>query len=276
MPKMGVHTNGLPFIDDGSGHRRILACLKPTKKYSHFPHFSSAFPLMPKADWQEFEDDDSMIRILDQDGHGSCVGHGSCSGFEYAWTRRGGTSRIFSANYLYSLLNLGSDNGAVVGDAATALQQQGICLDATVPEAANIIFTRQMPPGAATEAQRFKAGTIYRITTFEEIATAVQMRLPVVVGIDCGQAFEPDANGVLPDQRGSGGGHCMFLRLGMKNIKGDWYAKDQNSWAATWGVKGCCWINDTYFGGEMGDHYVIAGPLEDPQDPTNVPTAGTN
>jgi hypothetical protein len=273
-PIMGVlGSNGLPYIDDGSGHARVLACIKPVKKYSHIPHFNTAFPLIPQSAWNEFEDDDSMCRILDQDGHGSCVGHGSCSAFENAWYRRGGTPRLFSANYLYSLVNGGSDNGAVVGDAADALAQTGICLDATVPEGNNWIFSRQMPQQAAAEAARFKAGTIYRISTWDEICTAIQMRMGVVIGLDVGNAFQPDNQGFLPDQRGSGGGHCMFLRLGMRNKGNTWYVKDQNSWGTSWGVKGCCWVNSTYFQGGMGDHYVIAGPLEDPQDPTNVPNA---
>jgi hypothetical protein len=274
MPIMGnlpQNQGGLPWIDDGSGCKRVLACLKPQKKYYHIPTLASAFPIIPMSQWREFLDDDSLFRILNQGQHGSCVGHGSCSAMEQAWMRKGGTPRQFSANYLYSLVNGGSDNGAVVGDAADALQKTGICLDATVPEAANKIFTNQMPAGASTEAGRFRAGTIYRITSWEELGTAVQLRLPCATGIDCGQAFSPGADGVMPSQRGSGGGHCINARYGLKNIGGKWYILHQNSWGADWGWNGRMWLDQSYYDGGMGDHYVIAGPLEDPQDPDPDP-----
>jgi C1A family cysteine protease len=263
--------SGLPYIDDGSGHKRILASLPATKSYAHIPTLASTYPLIPESQWVEFEDSDEHIPILDQDGHGSCVGHGSCSAFQVAWSQERGTPEKFSANYLYSLVNGGRDQGAVVGDAMDALMQDGICLDSTVPEG-NVIYTKQMPSTAKTEAARFRAQLTYRVSTFAEIMSAIQMKRGVSIGIEIGRNFNPASGGVLPKQSGGGGGHCLCLRLGAKKINGIWYAKGQNSWGGKWGDAGRFWMESSFFNGST-DHFVVIQPYYDPQDPKKPPVA---
>ena len=268
----GVHPdNGLPYVDDGSGHMRVLACLPATKEYSHLPKFSSAFPILPESQWIEFEDLDDYIPILDQDGHGSCVGHGSCSAFQVAWSQARETSERFSPCFLYSQINGGRDNGAVVGDAMDQLMKGGICLETTVPEG-NVIFDRQLPSTAKLEAERFKLAESYRVSSFPEIMTAIQMRRAVSIGIDIGQAFEPDSSGKLPSQRGGGGGHCLCLRFGAKKFGANWYIKGQNSWGTKWGAQGRFWMDESYFRSST-DHFVPQAPGLDPQNPKKPPVA---
>lgn len=270
MMKVKYHTNGLPYVEDGSGHRRVLGCLAADpKKFAHLPRFADSFPTLPRSQWKECQDDDSDLPILDQNGHGSCVGHGSCSAFQHVWNKSGFGPQRFSPCFLYGLINGGSDNGAVVGDAMDALMQKGICLETTVPEG-NQIYQSQFPQTAFTEAQRFKLERAYRVSSFDEIATAVQMGFAVSTGVDIGRAFEPDAQGVLPDLRGSSGGHCTCQRRGLKNIGGKWYLFSQNSWGTSWGLQGRFWIPESYFQGQT-DHFVPAFDSFDPQDKIKPP-----
>jgi|SRR5581483_2230085 len=258
----------LPYLDIG-GHKRYLAALPDSKLRSHLPLFATDYPDLDESQWQEFEDDDSFLDILDQNGHGSCVGHGSETGFQLAWYQARGTPHLFSANYLYSLINGGRDEGAVVGDAMEALINKGICLDSTVPEG-NLIFPSQMPTQAAVEAQRFKLDTAYRVSTWKSICTAIQLRHPVVFGVEIGRNFAPAKDGTLPELAGRGGGHCMCARLGMRKQGGQWYIKVQNSWGHDWGKAGICWMPQSYFNGQT-DHFVPIAPAVDPQDTHKPP-----
>jgi hypothetical protein len=260
---LGIHTNGLPYVEQG-GHRRILACLAPTRSYA-FPRFAS--PILPRDQWKECSLRSLGAKILDQNGHGSCVGHGSCSAFTYAWRYRNASPHDFSACFLYGNINGGSDNGAVVGDALESLQSTGICLESEVPE--NDIFSRDFPRSSYDTAKRFKIEQAYHIETFDEIATAVQLGFAVSIGVEIGQAFEPDGQGVLPELSGGGGGHCMCV-LGLKSINGRWYLEVQNSWGASWGAGGFCWMPESYFRGQT-DHWAVQACAEDPQEPVEPP-----
>jgi hypothetical protein len=253
----------LPYLDIG-GHKRYLAALPDKKVRAHLPLFSDTYPDLDESQWQEFDDDDSYLDILDQDGRSSCVGHGAETGFQLAWYQGRGTPHLFSANWIYSLINGGSDNGAVVGDAMDALIKTGACLDSTVPEG-NMIFQNQMPPGAMQEASRFKLDTAYRVSTWKSICTAIQLRHPVVFGVDIGRNFAPNKDGFLPQLSGRGGGHCMCARLGMRKMNGQWYIKVQNSWGKDWGKGGICYMPQSYFNGQT-DHFVPIAPAVDPQD----------
>jgi hypothetical protein len=259
---IGIHENGLHYIEH-DGHKRILACLPNKKDYSHIKLFSAGITI-PRSQWKEFDHDDSDLPLLDQDGHGSCVGHGSCTVFQHAWNRAyPNNNQRFSPNFLYGLVNGGSDNGASVGDAIDALVKTGICLESTVPEG-NIIFERQFPKAAYTEASRFKAEEWSRVQTFDQIVTAILLDRMVSIGINCGRNFNPNSQGVLPQSAGSSGGHCLAAGRGLKFINGQWYPKVRNSWG-NWGVKGNCWMPESYFNGN-DDHFVADQPAQDPED----------
>jgi hypothetical protein len=268
---MGTHSNGLPFIDDGSGHRRVLACLRDTRQRTHFQAFLEVSNRIPRSQWAEFESPDDYLPVLDQNGHGSCVGHGSCTHFEDCWHQAGNSPRRFSANFLYALVNGGRDEGAVVGDAMDALVQRGICLDATVPEG-HVIYERQLPAQAIEEAQRFRLAKGIRLQSFDDVVSAVLLRRGCSIGIDIGQAFEPDAEGVLPPRRGSGGGHCMCVLHGLRNIRGTWHVKTRNSWGTRWGKAGNCWMPESYFQGQ-DDHFSAISPATDPLE-SDLPPMG--
>jgi C1A family cysteine protease len=90
---------------------------------------------------------------------------------------------------------------------------------------------------------------------------------PVSFGIEIGNRFEPDGQGIIPDQSGRGGGHCMCA-VGLKQIGSRWYLKVQNSWSTQWGLAGYCFMPESYFQG--GDNWAVITNADDPLDP-NVP-----
>jgi hypothetical protein len=267
---VGLHpVSGLPYVVRG-GHMRVMGSLPdPTPKRMHLPKFTAKVNPIPRSQWKEFDEPDDHLWILDQDGHGSCVGHGSTSAFEVAWFQAGNKSQRFSPNYLYSLVNGGQDNGAVVGDAMDALVSKGVCLESTVPEG-DVIYTRQMPATAAPEAARFRLGQCYRVATFDEIATAVICGFGVSIGVNWPSNDTPDKDGFMQVPQGSVGGHCLCLRLGMRQKAGKWYIKGQNSWGTSWGVGGHFFMSEEWFAQDT-DHFVAEAPLLDPKDPDVPP-----
>lgn len=81
--------------------------------------------------------------------------------------------------------------------------------------------------------------------------------------------FEPDANGVIPDRRGAGGGHCMFA-LGLEQIDGRWHLLVQNSWGTRWGREGYCYLPESYFA-DWHEAWRLKAATDDPKG--DVPPA---
>ncbi|MGH8357456.1 MAG: C1 family peptidase [Pseudomonas sp.] len=262
-------TNGLDYVHDGSGHNRYLAAF-PTQNRAAvgLRRFADFRQVVPRSAWK-----DESLRPLgttrwDQNGHGSCVGHGSGKAFMYAWLQSGQTRQEFSPTFLYGLINRGRDQGAIVGDALVALQKTGIALMSQVPE--TMIYKSQFPSEALLTAQRFRIDPAqsFDCPSFDEIASAVLSNDPVSFGVEIGDAFEPDGQGIVPDQRRGGGGHCMCA-MGLKQINGKWYLEVENSWGPRWGQDGFCYLPESYF--QSGDNWSLRAALDDPNDPNNPP-----
>jgi hypothetical protein len=245
--------SGLPMIDF-DGHPRVLACRPPIHDYES-KCFSTAFPTMPRGEWKDVDFEEWAGKVLDQNGHGSCVGHGSVKSFTIAYREAGYEPLDFSACYIYGMINGGVDQGAVVSDALDLLRDRGVCLESTVTPGQ--IYSRTFPAKAATEAALYKALGFWKLSTFDMIATAVQLRFGVSFGIMIGGNFtDTDSEGRVPARMsGGGGGHCMCA-VGLKKFGSDWFLKVRNSWGTRFGIGGNCYIPERYFEGE-NDHWAI-------------------
>ena len=260
---------GLEYIEF-DGHRRILACLPPPADFGGLPKWRAANPTIPRDQWQEVDYSHLACPILDQDGHGSCVGHGACGAFETTWNLSGNTPQRFSSCFLYGLINGNRDAGANISSALQALMDKGIALLSQVPE--GMIYQRQFPAEAFTTAQRFKVGEGYHLQSFDDMGSALQMGFLVVYGLYVGGDFgNLNSEGVAPAHGGMGN-HCMY-GVGLKRLaSGQWAIRNRNSWGERWGNQGTCLLVERHFynGSNDPDAFAIKAVMEDPQD-TNMP-----
>lgn len=256
------------FVVVGGQKRYLTAKRTPAAKMRAFRAWDADWPVIPQSEWRDFTMADlALPRILDQDGRGACVGHGACGAFELAWRFNLRQHLEFCPWFIYGNINGGRDAGAFVGDSLTSMQKQGVSLWGTIPYSE--YRSSRFPAKAYEEAKRFKPEMVYWTKTFEDIGSAAQRGHPVVFGCEIGNAFNPDSRGVIPAQRGGGGGHCMFV-AGVRKIDGQWYLHIINSWGTSWGLNGTCYMPKSYFT-DLSDAYAIATPALDPQDPQPLP-----
>lgn len=272
----GDLNNPLPFAMSG-GHRRYLACLPPKSDFGGFKKFASAAPVVPRSQWQTINRRQQFPApdwILDQDGIGSCVGNGSANGLRKARLLGGQSDVKLSPGALYAQINGGQDNGAVISDALTALQQKGTCSYGTVGETP--FYINQLPSAWSDEAARFRIGQAYHCETFDEIASALQLGFIVVYGIMVGSSFENfDSSGVAGWTRGPGN-HCMHADGLALLADGRWALDNVNSWGPSWGPWGIgrCYLSEEHFGhGDQPDAFAIVAAVDDPNDPHMPPAA---
>ncbi len=260
------------FVFDG--HERVLACLPSDMEKlcaAHPKTYEDTFDVIPRSLWPDkFSSKKWFPFMWDQDGQGACEGHGSTAAFTAKWNSQGKILREFSPTYAYSLVNGGRDNGATPEDGDAAFKTKGVCLRSTVGPMKS--FRNSYDTKAAdVEAARFKTEQTYRVTTIEGAVSAIIREHMLFDGIFCGNHYEPDSQGNLPEYRGGGGGHCM-ARLGyeLRNSR-VWFEKP-NSWGLRWGLKGWCYEPQSYLEAGLKSFGAIAivSCLEDPENTIKV------
>jgi len=264
----------LTIVQDGTGVTRKMGCLRPIpEKTRRFKALRAVVPDLPRASWQEVDFTSLLGDVWDQGNYGSCTGHGCGKAIEVALRIMGVTipSGGLSPTSLYSLVNGGRDDGAIVSDCLIALINTGIGLMAQVPESQ--IFERQISSIAKANYSRFRAISAYHCNSFDAMVTALQLGYPVAFGISLVNAFMGTipASGIVPFKGMYVGGHCMFA-YGCTEINNIWYLKVQNSWGSDWANGGRCLMGEEHFQGDDLDAFCIQTTALDPQDPIVLPT----
>lgn len=265
-----VDHHGFEYIDQG-GERRYLACLKDSA-VAAMRCATYSLQDVPPSDYRELSLlPRAMVRILNQKSTSACVGHMEAGAFETAWKLKNAAPHPFSAFFVYAQINGGRDAGAMIADALEAGMKIGHATEAEVPADGSVKFTRQIPSGVYEVGKRFKIAKGERLRTSREIYSSLQLGFVVCLGIDCGRAFDTDAEGYIYPQRGGGGGHGVYL-MGMKQRNGDWYGEMPNSWGSSFGIGGVGYLHPSYFDGNA-DAYRIEVAGEDPQETELPPIA---
>jgi hypothetical protein len=242
-PSSGLETANIGGVD------RVFACL-PSDFTAHGPlmkahpkTYEDIFGDIPRSEWPQSYSLRHLFPFMwNQGSQGSCGGHGGAACAVARWNGQGKTQREFSPTYLYGLVNRGQDNGSTPEDLDVAMRTHGLCLRSTVgPGKIHPPFS----PQAAEESKRFKIEQTYRVTTIEGMVSALLREHPLFNGIWCGNNFDPDSQGYLPEYRGGGGGHCM-ANLGYVIRNGRIYLEKPNSWGNGWGAGGWCYEPQSY------------------------------
>lgn len=258
----------MPHIDDGSGYWRALGVLPPRPDFGGFPRLAEGYSVIPRDRWETISFAGYDVPILDQDGHGSCVGHGSATAHWKAWLMSGQSPHEFSPTFVYALGNGGRDAGMIISDALEILTQKGNCLASQFPEGK--IWRNQIPSEAFETAKRFRVAEAYHATSFDEIATGLLMSFIPVYGIYVGGDFNNlDQEGVPPAYN-SIGNHCLTADGLRKLPSGRWSIDCINSWGTRWGRNGRCQLVEQHFRRGDSDAFLIKVVAEDPEE-KNVP-----
>lgn len=274
-PAIEIHKNGYPIVVIG-GKKRHLARLAPRPNFGGLPKLFKvrANPTIPRDKWEEIDRSSYPVPVLNQGNHGSCVGHGSTTAFWFAFIKAGGTvpSGGFSPTSLYSQINGGRDNGAVVSDSMDALMENGVGLMSDVPE--SVIYERQISAAAKAKYKRFRVAAAYHVETFDEIVSALLLGFMVSFGITIGSGFNrPGKDGLIESGGFPLGGHCMCA-YGLKHLAdGRWVPVVRNSWGDDFGDGGDCLLPDGHFKGRNLDAFAIKTASSDPEDPDKPPPA---
>jgi hypothetical protein len=201
--------------------------------------FMAAFDLIPRSDWPTLIAEQGDLTILDpfirnQGREGSCVGNGAAAAFDRCQAIQHGRIVRTSAMSLYKRIGRSASSGAVVGDALTELKQRGILpvtgeagFEHTHPATG---FSTRLPDGWEATAAEFKADEFWKITSFDEAATAIFLGFGVVYGR---------------------ARHCI---CGWQIVQdgGKWMLKYKNSWGS-WGESGFGYDTESFLrGGPSG------------------------
>ena len=201
----------------------------------------------------------NMSRIKDQGQLGSCVGFAMVAMKEWQEiTERimeqkeyGPTNdelKDLSESYVYwnaKAIDGDPEEGTTLRVAMQVLKNKGVPTERFWPYSDK---TRgEALDGADTAAEWTKIGSYWRVTSLEELLTALSKQ-PVPIGISCfEEIFSVGSNGLVPLPKNPAldyGGHAICL-VGYDDEKR--LLKFKNSWSTAWGQNGYGYLSYDYF-----------------------------
>ena len=260
--------NGLPLLHEG-GDYRVLGLLPPSEAVSAPPpDFVSARKVFPRSEWRDISLRHYGVPIMDQKQSSACGGFATCAAFSVGWYASGQPQYRFSPFWIYGLCNHGRDAGLVLSDALAALIEHGVAREEAVPSGA--MFRSQFPTTAFSDARCHKV-MAWKLSSFDELGSALAQGLTVVSGIMVGQNLgKLDSEGVCPLPDRIVGGHAM-AHLGIKRSnRHGWLIETQNSWSSRWGMGGYCYLHEGHFAGRV-DAFAVGIGLDSVADRTTDP-----
>jgi C1A family cysteine protease len=196
--------------------------------------------------------------VLDQGQLGDCVGNAVCEHFEFNAIKQNLPkfntqigSRLFvyyNARVLES--SVSSDSGCEIRDAIKTVATQGLCLASYWPYVISKFAAK--PPASAYKAALPNKLVTYSSLDNTNLATlkgCLASGYPFVIGISVYASFESNAvaaTGVVPMPGAKEqllGGHAL-LCVGYRDAQQQFIVR--NSWSASWGDRGNCYIPYAY------------------------------
>jgi C1A family cysteine protease len=205
--------------------------------------------------------------VMDQGALGACTSHGITGALRHALINAGQKDFPMSRLQLYydernMEGTVQSDAGASIRDGIKCAAKIGVAHEKLWPYSIGKFKTKP-PASAYADAVKFRAISYERvaISTYA-IKSALAAGYPVIVGFAVFESFESDAvasTGIVPmPKTGEAmlGGHCVYI-CGYNQHANHFTAR--NSWSATWGSKGDCFIPQAYLGSSKygSDYWII-------------------
>lgn len=201
----------------------------------------------------------TMSSIKDQGQLGSCVGFAvtAMKEFEEVYERQlaqkeygPSTEELSNLSEAYVYWNAkeydpDKSEGTSIRYAMQVLYNKGVPTESFWPYSDSV--TGQPRPGSEEAAAWAKIGSYWRVSSLEEILTALSKQ-PIPIGIECFQEFENvGRDGIVPlptSKSISLGGHALCL-VGYDDNKK--LFKFKNSWGTGWGDNGYGYLPYEYF-----------------------------
>lgn len=208
--------------------------------------------------------------VRDQGKYGTCVGQAAAGIKDWQETknyRRGvQTSPLFVYSECKKIDGIPDKEGTYPRDAMKVLKTLGVCKESVFPYE---LLTSSTPPDttpqAREEAKEFVIGAYAQVQTLAEIKQALTRSGPVMGALLVATSFlEPEPGGFVPMPEGSIlGGHAIVVtgwddtlkhtykkpHMGKTTFQG--FLRVRNSWGASWGDNGYCWIPYEFFSGRL-------------------------
>jgi C1A family cysteine protease len=205
--------------------------------------------------------------VMDQGELGSCTAHGITGALRYELKLGGAADVALSRLQLYydersSEGTVRQDAGAEIRDGIKCAGKIGVGREALWPY--QVAKFRSKPPAKVyADAVQFEALSYERVAVgADAIKAALASGFAVVIGVTLYESFESQAverGGVVPmpvKGEAVAGGHCMYV-VGYGQRPGAFTVR--NSWGASWGDKGDCYMPEAYLGSTHygSDYWVI-------------------
>jgi len=200
--------------------------------------------------------------IRDQGTYGTCVGHAAVSVKELQEALNY-PSQVISLSPLFvyreckQVDGIPTQEGTYPRTAMDVLRKKGVCKENTLPysQLKDIKQLPTPPKKAYEEAKDFIIGAYARIQTIDELKQAIYRDGPVLAGIMVYENFiTPGTGGFIKIPEGKWLGNHAVAAVGWNDnltyagYKG--FIRVRNSWGASWGDKGYCWIPYDFFNGK--------------------------
>ena len=244
------------ILEDGT--KVFLGCLQPEElRFAAAPAWDEKNPTLPESECRDTNHLEQFLHPVRQQLNNNCTNASLACLLEALKTSTGEENvEPLSMTMQYALHNGGRDRGAYCRDLADSARKIGLCRDKLWGDD-KIYLPRsgQLPQEVLEDAKNTVVLEIYQCMNWDEVRTALALDYFVYHGFVLGNAFfKTKSDGVVPNFDGSfANGHAMFS-YGLTRKFGSPRAMTRNTWGASFGDKGNCYIPKSYFWDRSGQY----------------------
>jgi len=259
------------IVDETGEERRLGSHMNPAGFVCAFPAFESVFETWSDDQIRAVITNPYRIPrrvifgpgwIQNQKSHGSCNGYALAGGLSKSrWLRGIQDKLLLSGAFPYSRMNGGRDNGSALSDGLQVIQKYGSCPETLVPW--DMIYQRQQPSNAASEAAKHKGLICYAAGTIQGLRTGLAKGFVGIVAVHAGGNFQRINSQGIAGQDSGPGNHAVMIQ-DLCIVGGKEVFDMANSWGTGFASAGCAYLTDDSLKQPWNNHtaYLIASTEE--------------